>query len=43
MRERVSVLTREAGRTKEQPIHVLIYEVPKENWGDADVLGLDMM
>lgn len=45
-RELVSVLTREAGRilkTREQPIHVLIYEVSKENRGDADVLGLNML
>jgi len=39
------VLTREAARilkTREQTIRILIYEVSKENWGDADVLGLDM-
>ncbi|HEU4605188.1 MAG TPA: 2-hydroxymuconate tautomerase family protein [Nitrososphaera sp.] len=44
-RELVSVLTREAARilkTNEQAIRVLIYEVSKENWGDAGVLGLDM-
>ncbi|HUG96475.1 MAG TPA: 2-hydroxymuconate tautomerase family protein [Nitrososphaera sp.] len=44
-RELVGVLTREAARilkTKEQAIRVLIYEVSKENWGDAGVLGLDM-
>ncbi len=44
-RELVSVLTREAARilkTREQTIRVLIYEVSKENWGDAGVLGLDM-
>jgi 4-oxalocrotonate tautomerase len=44
-RELVSVLTKEAARilkTKEQAIRILIYEVSKENWGDAGVLGLDM-
>lgn len=44
-RELVSVLTKEAARilkTREQAIRVLIYEVSKENWGDAGVLGLDM-
>ncbi len=44
-RELVSVLTREAARilkTKEENIRFLIYEVSKENWGDAGVLGLDM-
>lgn len=44
-RELVSVLTKEAARilkTKEEGIRVLIYEVPKENWGNAGVLGLDM-
>jgi 4-oxalocrotonate tautomerase len=44
-RELVSVLTKEAARilkTREETIRVLIYEVSKENWGDAGVLGLDM-
>lgn len=44
-RELVNVLTKEAARilkTREQAIRVLIYEVSKENWGDAGVLGLDM-
>jgi 4-oxalocrotonate tautomerase len=44
-RELVSVLTKEAARilkTREQAIRVLIYEVSKENWGDAGVPGLDM-
>jgi len=39
------VLPKEAARilkTKEQAIRVLIYEVSKENRGDAGVLGLDM-
>jgi 4-oxalocrotonate tautomerase len=44
-RELVQVLTREAARilkTKEDAIRILIYEVSKENWGNAGVLGLDM-
>ena len=44
-RELVSVLTKETARilrTKEESIRVLIYEVSKENWGNAGVLGLDM-
>jgi len=44
-RELVRALTKEAARilkTKEQVIRVLIYEVSKENWGDAGVLCLDM-
>ncbi len=44
-RELVQVLTRESARilkTKEESIRVLIYEVSKENWGNAGVLGLDM-
>lgn len=44
-RELVQVLTREAARilkTEEAAVRVLIYEVSKENWGDAGVLGLDM-
>lgn len=43
--ELVSVLTREAARilkTREKAIRFLIYEMSKENWGDAGVLGLDM-
>lgn len=43
--ELVSVLTREAAKilkTGSESIHVLIYELSKENWGDAGVLGLDM-
>ena len=38
-------LTREAARilnAKEDAIRILIYEVSKENWGNAGVLGLDM-
>ncbi len=44
-RELVQVLTREAARilkTKENAIRKLVYEVSKENWGDAGVLELDM-
>lgn len=44
-RELVQVMTREAARilkTKEDAIRILIYEVSKENWGNAGVLGLDM-
>lgn len=44
-RELVQVLIREAARilkTKEGAIRILVYEVSKENWGDAGVLGLDM-
>lgn len=44
-RELVQVLTRETARilkTREDAIRILIYEVSKENWGNAGVLGLDM-
>lgn len=44
-RELVQVLTREAARilkTKEDVVRILIYEVSKENWGNAGVLGTDM-
>lgn len=44
-RELVQVLTRETARimkTREETIRILIYEVSKENWGNAGVLGLDM-
>ncbi|AIF83119.1 4-oxalocrotonate tautomerase family enzyme [Candidatus Nitrososphaera evergladensis SR1] len=44
-RELVKVLTRETARilnAKEDGVRVLIYEVSKENWGNAGVLGLDM-
>lgn len=43
-RELVKVLTRESARilaTKEDAVRILIYEVSKENWGNAGVLGLD--
>ena len=44
-RELVKVLTRESARilkTEEDAVRVLIYEVSKENWGNAGVLGADM-
>lgn len=44
-RELVKVLTRETAqilKTKEDAVRILIYEVSKENWGNAGVLGLDM-
>jgi 4-oxalocrotonate tautomerase len=44
-RELVHVLTRESARilkTKEDAVRILIYEVSKENWGNAGVFGLDM-
>lgn len=44
-RELVKVVTREAARilkTREDSVRVLIYEVSKENWGNAGVLGVDM-
>ncbi|HEY9386861.1 MAG TPA: tautomerase family protein [Nitrososphaeraceae archaeon] len=44
-RELVQVLTRETARimkTEKEKIRILIYEVSKENWGNAGILGLDM-
>jgi 4-oxalocrotonate tautomerase len=44
-RELVKVLTRETARimkTEEEKVRILIYEVSKENWGNAGILGLDM-
>lgn len=44
-RELVRVLTKETSRilnTNEGAVRILIYEVSKENWGNAGVLGLDM-
>ena len=44
-RELVKVLTHESARilkTKQDAVRVLIYEVSKENWGNAGVLGADM-
>ena len=40
----IRVLTRETARimnTEEEKVRILIYEVPKENWGNAGVLGLE--
>ena len=44
-RELVKVLTKETARimkTQEEKIRILIYEVSKENWGNAGILGLDI-
>jgi 4-oxalocrotonate tautomerase len=44
-RELVTVLTRETARimkTEQEKVRILIYEVSKENWGNAGILGLDM-
>ena len=44
-RELVRVFTREAARIlniKEVAVKILVYEVSKENWGNAGILGLDM-
>jgi 4-oxalocrotonate tautomerase len=44
-RELIRVLTRETARimnTEEEKVRTLIYEVSKENWGNAGVLGLDI-
>ena len=44
-RELVKVLTKETARilnSKEENMRVLIYEVSKENWGNAGTLGIDM-
>jgi 4-oxalocrotonate tautomerase len=44
-RELVKILTKETARimkTQEEKIRILIYEVSKENWGNAGVLGIDM-
>ena len=44
-RELVRVLTKETARilsSKEENMRVLIYEVSKENWGNAGILGADM-
>jgi len=44
-RELVKVLTRETARimkTEEEKIRILIYEVSKENWGNAGILGVNM-
>jgi 4-oxalocrotonate tautomerase len=44
-RELVKVLTRETVRiikTDEEKVKILIYEVSRENWGNAGILGVDM-
>jgi 4-oxalocrotonate tautomerase len=44
-RELVKVLTRETARiikTDEDKVRMLIYEVSRENWGNAGILGVDM-
>jgi 4-oxalocrotonate tautomerase len=44
-RELVKVLTTEIARimkTEQDKVRILIYEVSKENWGNAGILGLDM-
>ena len=44
-RELIRVLTKETARilkSKEENMRVLIYEVSKENWGNAGILGTDM-
>jgi 4-oxalocrotonate tautomerase len=44
-RELVEVLTKETARimkTSEEKVRILIYEVSKENWANAGVLGMDM-
>ena len=44
-RELVKVLTKETARimkTEEEKVRILIYEVSKENWGNAGILGLDI-
>ena len=44
-RELVSILTKETARimmTDEAKVRLLIYEVSRENWANAGVLGIDM-
>jgi 4-oxalocrotonate tautomerase len=44
-RELVDVLTKETARimkTDEAKVRILIYEVSRENWSNAGVLGIDM-
>ena len=44
-RELVKVLTMETARimkTEQDKVRILIYEVSKENWGNAGILGSDM-
>ena len=45
IRELIEVLTKETARimkTQEEKVRILIYEVSKENWGNAGIIGLDM-
>jgi 4-oxalocrotonate tautomerase len=44
-RELIEVLTKETARimkTQEEKVRILTYEVSKENWGNAGIIGLDM-
>jgi 4-oxalocrotonate tautomerase len=44
-RELIEVITKETARimkTQEEKVRILIYEVSKENWGNAGIIGLDM-
>ena len=44
-RELVKILTRETARimkTDEEKVRILIYEISRENWGNAGILGVDM-
>jgi 4-oxalocrotonate tautomerase len=44
-RELIEALTKETARimkTQEEKVRILIYEVSKENWGNAGIIGLDM-
>ncbi len=44
-RELISVLTKETARimkTEQEKVRILIYELSKDNWGNAGILGLDM-
>jgi 4-oxalocrotonate tautomerase len=44
-RELIEVLTKQTARilqTQEEKVRILIYEVSKENWGNAGIIGLDM-
>ena len=44
-RELVSILTKETARimmTDEAKVRILIYEVSRENWANAGVLGIGM-
>jgi 4-oxalocrotonate tautomerase len=44
-RELVNVLTEETARimkTDKAKVRILIYEVSRENWSNAGVLGIDM-